>query len=481
MTALAPLIPVAVIGTARRELDAMALPPSIRPGHGTAGSASEMVLSSAARAALIDKVTLPSPPAGEPPIPPAETQTPAASPAFGSALHHAVGANSPAVLAEALQLLAERNRRLPLGVLPTVLEAALAHRELRPLLPAVLGDRGSWLAGLNPRWRFDELRVPDPDDEDSWRFGTPAERTAWLRAVRRVDPDRARDMLAADFSGDEAATRAALLATFTTGLGPADEPFLESVLDDRARDVRALARSLLAGLPDSAYVGRMRDRIAARVKPIRGKRWQVDLSDLTAADRRDGLTTEPGEKLPGASAVRALVAGVPLSSWAIDFGCPAAELVTVRTGSLELGPVPGLRDAAVREADASAAAAILGLPDWPADPDLVACLDDGLRDAVLAVRVRSRGAFESLAELQSVGFGPATAEALLEWLLQSRSAGRRGPVFAALGTRGPRSPDWDLAARLRRLAGTFHGAEQNRAFQAAFTINLRRSLAAAID
>jgi hypothetical protein len=172
-----------------------------------------------------------------------------------------------------------------------------------------------------------------------------------------------------------------------------------------------------------------------------------------------------------------------LSTWADVFGYPAAELVTVRAGSLELGPLPGLRDAALREGNAEVAAVILAQPGWAADPGLVRCVDAERRDAVLPSRVRARGPAESVVELEAAAFGPNTASVLLAWLLENRSAGNRGRVLAALGTHGPleADPAWDLASLLRRLADRLSGADRNRAFQAATTINLRRALAAAID
>lgn len=481
MKGLDPLIAVAVVGTARRALDPATLPAGVVADDRVPTSSPDALLRIAARAAVLDKITLPAPVARALPAPPEESIPAPRSPDFSSALRHAVAAGGPALVAEALRLLAERGRRLPIGDLHLVLEAAVNRRELRPLLAAVLGDRGRWFADLNPIWRFDELLTVDPDDEACWKFGTPAERVAWLAAVRSVDPDRGRSALAADFGADDAPTRAALLATVITGLAPADEPFLDAALDDRSGEVRARARDLLARLPDSAYVGRMRDRIAARINPTRGGRWQVDLGGLGPTDQRDGVALDRADQLPGATAVRALVGGVPLATWSTDFDYPAVELADIRAGSLELGPLPGLRAAALRERDGSVAEAVLRHAEWGSDPELVGCLAKDRHDAVLAARVRSRGPADSMTELQAAGFGQQTAQVLLEWLGEPRSAGSRGPVIAALGTRGPAGPEWDLAAALRRLSAVLHGADQNRAFRAAVTINLRRSLAAAVD
>lgn len=477
MSALDPLLPVAVVGTARRDLDVDTLPESIR---GTGATTEEVLLSAAARAAVIDKISVPDLPTRATAEPPAETEAAPAGPEFLSALLHA-RATSPAIVAEALRLLAARGRRLPVGALYPVLELAVSRQELRSLLADVIGQRGRWLTALNPRWRFTELTVPNPHDDKDWHFGTPAQRVAWLSSVRRVDPERGRRLLAEAFRVEDARVRADLMRALWTGLDPEDEAFLEEVLTDRGGEVRMTARSMLAAMPESAYVARMRERIATDIAPARGRRWQVDLSGpFGPPDVRDGVEVRSGERPPGASAIRAMVGGVPLAVWADDFGYPATELATIHTGIVALGPLPGLRDAAIRERDAEVAAAVLRA-GWPeADPELVACLTDQQRNPILASRIRSLGPVETVPELAVAEFGSATAQAAVEWLGDSRSFGQRGPVLTVLGTHGPRQGDWDLASELRRLAGTYQAADRNRAFQAAMTINLRRSLAAAL-
>ena len=63
---------------------------------------------------------------------------------------------------------------------------------------------------------------------------------------------------------DSAQDRALAVAALAVGLGPADEPFLERCLDDRAKGVREEAQRLLDRLPGSARAARM----AARLRPL---------------------------------------------------------------------------------------------------------------------------------------------------------------------------------------------------------------------
>lgn len=499
MSALDRLVPVAVLGVARRHLDddvlaelggvdALDLPPA------------PALLRAAARASVLDRISLPEGAGDIGPGPPPEV-LPAPSRHYGGTLAQAIGGHRWAAVAETLGVLASRGLRLPVGMLHRVLEAAVDHRELRPLLPPVLGERGLWLARANPRWSFGELAFTDlATDEtaraEAWQAGSRAQRLAWFAALRAADPERARELLSADLAQEDAAMRAELLAHLDHRLDAADEPLLEAALDDRGRDVRAVASRLLPRLPDSAFVRRMCHRVLDRVRVANG-RWQVDLDGLDDVDARDGVVVDRAERPIGAQAVRALVAGVPLAFWPVALGSTAYLLVGIRDGILELGPVPGLRDAAVRERDALVAAAVLSHPRWPADPELVGCLIPargaagdqeagagayaGL-DEVLARRVQVLSPPKAVPELAVVGFGPVTAGILLAWAADNRSAGLRASVLQVLGDHGPlRLGDpggGDLAADLRRLAAGLTGADRNRALDAAMTLNLRRALAA---
>lgn len=473
MSALDPLVPVAVVGTARRELDPAVLatfPPL------TGLPPARALLAAAARAAVVDRVTLPAGAPVDDPGPGPETLPAPGSPFYAGTLQQAIGGQRWRAVTESLRHLAATRQRLPVGLLAGLLREAETRRELRPDLRPVLGARGRWLVSRNPRWGFDEWVTPGIADEEVWVAGTPAARLAWLRSVRASDPARARALLAARPPA-EASVRADSFRLLRNGLGPADEPLLEAALDDRARDVRAVARDLLAALPQSAFVGRMRARIRSRVAIRRG-RWSVDFSDLGPEDARDGLVVDTRERPPGAAAVRALTGGVPLREWG-EHLVPPSELLTVRADPMELGPMPGLRDAAVREGDGTLAREILLDRRWPSDPELVAVLDPRDVDEVLARRVRVHDPPDLIAELRVHGFGPETAGALLAWTGESRNHGRRAAILGVLGDHGPLDTDrGDLATELRRRAATLLAADRARALDAAMTINLRRSLRA---
>ena len=76
------------------------------------------------------------------------------------------------------------------------------------------------------------------------------------------------------------------------GLGADDEPFLESVLNDRSAQVRAAAAPLLARIEGSAFATRMEERVDGMLGfslPLR-----ISLPrDLDAAWQRDGVPRNP--------------------------------------------------------------------------------------------------------------------------------------------------------------------------------------------
>lgn len=473
MRTLDSLVPTAVVGTARRDLDV---------AESTAVASSDVppaqaLLAAAARAAVIDRVAIPRGAAVDDPGPEPETVAAPRSPAYLGTLHQAIGGRRWPAVAESLRHLAATGQRLPVGVLPALLREAETRQELRTDLWPVLGARGRWLVGRNPHWDFEEWFIPDLEDMAVWETGSLAQRVAWLRAVRAAEPERARRLVDEAPAGD-ATTRAALLGVLREGLSMADEPVLEVALDDRAKDVRALARNLLAALPDSAFVARMRARLKSRLD-LKGGHWVLAFGGLGPVDVRDGLAVDPRERPPGAAAVRALIGGVPLVTWAEDHKTSAAELLKVRAEPMELGPLLGLRDASIRERDAGLARAILLDHRCPPDPDLVAVLDPRTCDEVLARRVRIHEPPDLVGELRVQGIGHETAAALLEWAGDNRSAYRRAAILGVLGEVGPLDTEWgDLASALRQRAAGFTGADRSRALDAAMTINLRRSLRA---
>ncbi len=375
--ASAPIVPVAMLGTARRPLDPARL----------AGPVTAALRPARPEHTLLDAVILQElyhrggaePGHAEPLTPAATDDRPLLAAAAALRLRELLAGASP-MLAEWFEAALPRDPRVPDTLCAELLEAARAQPALRDPLLRLAGARGRWLASLHPRWR--PMLSTGGDDPQVWTHGRPAERRSWLTAVRARDAATARNALAESWNREAARGRAELLAVLAIGLGPGDEALLETALDDTRADVRRTAADLLARLPDSAYGGRMRER---------ARRWMSVCSGTLLADlppelgdsaRRDGLADRldpvayrrDGGADIDAERLRRLVAATPLDHWTSL--CGSAEAVTtLRLPDDMLGPVcAGWSEAALAQCDSSWAGPLFEVltttPTLGADPRL---------------------------------------------------------------------------------------------------------------
>lgn len=213
----------------------------------------------------------------------------------------------------------------PPEALPRLLEItvdASEDSELKLLL-AVTGDRGRWLAERHPLWKK-LWQTPDANAA-SWEVDSRDDRLALLRRLRLSDRTAAQQLVEAAWGSESAADRTMLLEQFAHGLTRDDEPWLESCLDDRSKQVRTTAAELLSRLPDSTLSQRMATRVLGSVvlKPggrlVKKKPPKIEatLPDAANAElKRDGVEPRAqrtlGEK---ASLLMQIVALAPLQVW----------------------------------------------------------------------------------------------------------------------------------------------------------------------
>lgn len=170
-----------------------------------------------------------------------------------------------ALLPEYLALVAQRQQRVPFALLPALLDVGHQERSLRPMIVAILGERGVWLAQQHDAWSYarsgvDPLGTAEQLAHD-WETGSHDVRLLVLQHLRQSAPEQARTFLAGTWRSERAPRRVELLATCRQGLSMADEPFLESCLDERSQEVRSTAAQLLASLPGSRLCQRMWERV----------------------------------------------------------------------------------------------------------------------------------------------------------------------------------------------------------------------------
>lgn len=175
---------------------------------------------------------------------------------------------------------AEKGLQIPPAFIPALLEISKHSKAIRPLVSAVVGPRGQWLAQQNSDWKsLLTLAGNESDealDEVIWEEGNTAQRVDYLRKIRAGDTAAALTLLQSVWKQEAAAVRQELLQTLHTGLSLADEEWLESCLDDRSKGVRHTAATLLGGLQDSAF----------------SQRHQLKLGDWLSIQKKSGMLSK---------------------------------------------------------------------------------------------------------------------------------------------------------------------------------------------
>ena len=231
------------------------------------------------------------------------------------------------LVVEWLRLAADAGQRVPAWLLPALLDFAAGRPHVARALGGTLGERGAWLAMLNPAWAglsvagdAQEQSAPAADDwAESWPSLPTAEAIPAFTAGRQADPVVARDLLDAQWATLSAKVRAEAVQALRHGLSLADEPILERALDDRAKSVRESAALVLGRLPGSAFAARMSARLRTLVH-VRGavvRHLEVDLPDAPdEAAVRDGLLAPTrGATVAPTTWLAQVVRGAPLATW----------------------------------------------------------------------------------------------------------------------------------------------------------------------
>ena len=375
------------------------------------------------------------------------------------------------ILAEALTLLAEAGLVLPTRLIVPLLEVADNNRHIASTLPAVLGSRGRWLAGLGGTWlRSWAVTEPDPLD---WDEGTLPERVAWLRHVRATDAAAGR-ALVEQTRKEKAADRARFVAALEVGLGSDDEELLEGFLRDRSGEVGRTAAGLVARLEGSAYLARAielaRRCFAWAEKPRKG------LLGKLRAPKRSIVAVEPPEKdlaadfhaevalmstaKGPAGRVQRLVEVIPPKCW-VELGFSVRELAPgALLGDEPVPLLPALTGAVLRWGDADAARELL--VEHP-DPALALLLPPEARDTFLAdsIRATKPAQFTDLCsrllsqQRDGLRLGPEAVDAVLDGIracVKARAGVHQNATQLLAFSTVPRCIP-DLLPRLAALSG----------------------------
>jgi hypothetical protein len=329
----------AVLGTQRRAFTAPETGGNLGSALRAAGlEAEKQILRMASAAALHRRAgRLPARGSATLPAPcPPETWS-RCSRLAGSFLEAILSGDTLPMLPEWVALAAQSQQRIREEHLALILQQSRAIQPIRAILLPVLGERGRWLARLNPDWHgYDTY-----SGETIWHEGKRKERAAFLGDLRGRDPARARELLASTWGQESPGERVTLLAILASGLSLADEDFLENVLAEdgksaRHKAVRQTAAGLLARLPGSRLVQRMSARAGRALTWKNGLlRSSLEVNTPDSCDenmQRDGVEPQPppgvqmGEK---AWWLMQMLSAVPPAAWSAQWNRKPAQILAV--------------------------------------------------------------------------------------------------------------------------------------------------------
>lgn len=224
----------------------------------------------------------------------------------------------PELLAPMLLALDKAGQRLPHALLVQALDQGRQSIELRRWLTPVLGERGRWLAGLNPQWNYASGVQETANPEQIWQEGSLEQRVDLLRQERRIQPAQARERLQASLKELSAKERLPMVQALALSLSMDDEPLLEKLLSDRGKEVRETAARLLSSLPESAHSLRIMGWMRALLQQDEQGQWVIEPAEQGLKEwERDGITLQPPSYIKGVKAwlLQQLVALTPLVFW----------------------------------------------------------------------------------------------------------------------------------------------------------------------
>jgi len=175
----------------------------------------------------------------------------------------------PYLLEEWLRVAFAHGERVPESHAPDLLTLS---EQTQPALGAlVVGVRGRWLATQLGKWTYAAFQL---DDDSAWRTGAFVTRKTFLGAVRLLEPERARQLLAETWEREPAQQRADLLDALIHNLSEADLPFLSQVAQvDRALSVRERANGLIERLKQTSPSPEQREAEASSL--FEKRVWQA--------------------------------------------------------------------------------------------------------------------------------------------------------------------------------------------------------------
>lgn len=229
------------------------------------------------------------------------------------------------------------NKAAPYQILPDLLTLGQKNIHLREDIIAILGTRGRWLAKLNSDWQYinEYYLAIDINNLTLWQTGNRNERIAFLKQLRSQDAQQARELLISGWSQETPEDRVKFVELFKEQLSMDDEPFLESLLDDKRKEVRRIATDLLAQLPESRFQQRMRARVLPLISlKVEKKKSVLELKLPAECDKemlRDGIEAKKAQGKMGEKTwwLLQMISLLPPATIAQALNISVTELLTI--------------------------------------------------------------------------------------------------------------------------------------------------------
>ncbi|MDJ0754277.1 MAG: DUF5691 domain-containing protein [Ardenticatenaceae bacterium] len=263
-----------------------------------------------------------------------EDKRPLCPSAISDMLTHMINGRHRELLETFLINLRQSGFRLPAQLLPNLLAYGSRIHRYQTDIMQILGPRGRWLAGHNPKWEYATLDVNNWGDlVNRWQTGKLSDRTRLLDQIRYFDAESGRQLLETTWKSEPNNSRIYFLRKLETGLSMTDEPFLERALDDRHQPVRRQASKLLVKLPQSRFAKRMGEYLTQviRWKPRRkGNKITVAFpQEPSAAMIRDGIMPQQKRRIGFyiRQQITYIASAAPLSCWIDHWGVEPEQVV----------------------------------------------------------------------------------------------------------------------------------------------------------
>jgi hypothetical protein len=234
-----------------------------------------------------------------------------------------------------LQHCDEKQKLVTPGTVPHLLSTVVQHKKLQYLVASCCGKRGEWLAAFNPEWNFFSTQT----GEELWQTGTLEQRKEVLKQTRKTDPAKAREWVEQTWAQEDANTKLSLLEIFHDNPSDQDISFLESLSAEKGKKVKEEALKLLRNIPGSSIVREYEELIRQSVS-IKKEKTLLGMSSKTVLGFRlpasipDTIFKSGIQKLSGEKNITdesfilyQLIGSIPPSFWENHLSCSPADVV----------------------------------------------------------------------------------------------------------------------------------------------------------